>query len=49
MTKVNNELLEKAYEWVSENYPERLDQDGFIIGVYNAMKKDAMKKEVEEN
>ena len=44
MTKENEKLLQKAIEWVLENKPERSDQDFYIIGVYEFMKKEAEKE-----
>ena len=41
--KENKELLQKAIEWVLENKPERSGEDYYILGVYEAMKKESEK------
>ena len=46
MTKEDKKILEKAYEWVYVNAPKHLQNDGFIIGVYNTMKKEVEKENV---
>ena len=41
--KVNEKLLQKAIEWVLKNKPERSNEDCYILGVYEAMKKEVEK------
>ena len=43
MTKENETLLQKAIEWVLKNKPERSNEDFYIVGVYEAMKKELEK------